>query len=162
MNSLYNCFIVNPVAGGGRDKEKLIEEIRAACEKHGDEYEIHLTSGVTDAENFVRRECERNPERKTRFYACGGDGTLNEIVNGAVGFENAEIAAVPAGTGNDFIKSFSDHDAFMNIEAQLCGTTEKFDLIKFNGKYCLNVLNIGFDCFRSLNGIKTVDFFRAE
>lgn len=88
----------------------------------------------------------KNPERKTRFYACGGDGTLNEVVNGAVGFENAEIAAVPAGTGNDFIKSFSDHDTFMNIEAQLCGTTEKFDLIKFNGKYCLNVLNIGFDC----------------
>ena len=146
MNSLYNCFIVNPVAGGGRDKEKLIEKIRIACEKHGDEYEIHLTSGITDAENFVRRECEKNPERKTRFYACGGDGTLNEVVNGAVGFENAEIAAVPAGTGNDFIKSFSDHDTFMNIEAQLCGTTEKFDLIKFNGKYCLNVLNIGFDC----------------
>ena len=68
----------------------------------------------------------------------------------AVGFENAEIAAVPAGTGNDFIKSFSEHDTFMNIEAQLCGTTEKFELIKFNGKYCLNVLNIGFDKFNKI------------
>ena len=56
MNSLYNCFIVNPVAGGGRDKEKLIEKIRIACEKHGDEYEIHLTSGSTDAEKCFRSE----------------------------------------------------------------------------------------------------------
>lgn len=67
MNSLYNCFIVNPAAGGGRDKEKLIEKIRVACEKHGDEYEIHLTSGITDAENFVRRECEKIRSVKQDF-----------------------------------------------------------------------------------------------
>lgn len=146
MNSLYNCFIVNPAAGGGKNKEALIEKIRAACEKQGDEYEIHITKEAGDAEKFVRSECAGKSGKKIRFYACGGDGTLNDVVNGAAGFENAEIAAVPAGTGNDFIKSFSSHDAFLDIEAQLCGSTERLDLIKFNEKYCLNVLNIGFDC----------------
>ena len=76
----------------------------------------------------------------------GGDGTLNDVVNGAFGFANAEIAAVPAGTGNDFIKSFSSPEAFLDIEAQLCGSALSLDLIKFNEKYCINVLNIGFDC----------------
>ena len=146
MNLLYNCFIVNPAAGGGKNKEELIEKIRAACEKQGDEYEIHVTKEAGDAEKFVRRECVEKSGKKIRFYACGGDGTLNDVVNGAVGFENAEIAAVPAGTGNDFIKSFSSQHAFIDIEAQLCGSTERLDLIKFNEKYCLNVLNIGFDC----------------
>lgn len=146
MNSIHNCFIVNPAAGGGKNKGELVEKIRLACENQGVEYEIHITKEAGDAEKFVRAECLAHPERKTRFYACGGDGTLNDVVNGAFGFANAEIAAVPAGTGNDFIKSFSSPEAFLDIEAQLCGFALSLDLIKFNEKYCINVLNIGFDC----------------
>ena len=127
MNSIHNCFIVNPAAGGGKNKGELVEKIRLACENQGVEYEIHITKEAGDAEKFVRAECLAHPD-------------------GAFGFANAEIAAVPAGTGNDFIKSFSSPEAFLDIEAQLCGSALSLDLIKFNEKYCINVLNIGFDC----------------
>ena len=69
MNSIHNCFIVNPAAGGGKNKGELVEKIRLACENQGVEYEIHITKEAGDAEKFVRAECLAHPERKTRFYA---------------------------------------------------------------------------------------------
>lgn len=146
MNLLYNCFVVNPVAGKGGGKEALIGLIRSACEKRGEKYEIYVTESRGDATRFVRAACEQYPERATRFYSCGGDGTLNEVTNGACGYDNAQVAAIPAGTGNDFIKSFSSLPSFSDIECQLDGEPMKVDLIKFGNKYCMNLLNIGFDC----------------
>ena len=85
MNLLYNCFIVNPAAGGGKNKEELIEKIRAACEKQGDEYEIHVTKEAGDAEKFVRRECVEKSGKKIRFYACGGEQFHSLVVETAFG-----------------------------------------------------------------------------
>jgi diacylglycerol kinase family enzyme len=63
-----------------------------------------------------------------------------------VAFPNAEVAVIPVGTGNDFVKNFTNTKNFMNMKRQILGTPVKIDLIKFNGRYCANVLNIGFDC----------------
>ena len=54
-----------------------------------------------------------------RIYACGGDGTLNEVVNGAAGFDNAAVTCVPKGTGNDFLKLFGPRfrELFYDLEA---------------------------------------------
>ena len=94
----------------------------------------------------MREKCEKNPGEAMRFYACGGDGTLYEVINGAVGYPTAEVAVVPSGTGNDFIKAFSSPEFFSDIKRQLLGKPERLDLIRYNNKYCINVLNIGFDC----------------
>jgi hypothetical protein len=45
-----------------------------------------------------------------RFYACGGDGTLYDVVNGAFGFKNVQVAVIPLGSGNDFIRLFGTKD----------------------------------------------------
>lgn len=67
-----------------------------------------------------------------RFYACGGDGTLYEVINGAIGCPTAEVAVVPSGTGNDFIKAFSSPEFFSDIKRQLLGKPGKarFDSIQ--------------------------------
>ena len=143
---MKHIFVVNPAAGKGKKLPALLSAITYACEETGVEYEIYHTTTVWDGTRFVREKCEKNPELPMRFYACGGDGTLFEVLNGAVGHANAEIAVIPQGTGNDFIKSFSTSQYFTDVKRQILGRSEKLDLIRYGNRYCLNVLNVGFDC----------------
>lgn len=140
------CFILNPAAGKGKKYKDLIPDIQQACKERGVECDIHITESIGDGETYARRFCESYPDEPLRIYACGGDGTLCEVVNGAVGFPNACVGVIPVGTGNDFVRNFSPKESFFDIGAQLDGTVEEFDLIKANDKYCVNMLNIGFDC----------------
>ena len=72
-------FIINPVAGKGGGQEALQREIQAFFAPG--EYEIHRTTGPGEATEFV----SRYPAGEACFVACGGDGTLNEVVSGLVG-----------------------------------------------------------------------------
>ena len=143
---MKHIFVVNPAAGKGKKLPALLSAITYACEEVGVEYEIYHTTTVWDGARFVREKCEKNPETMMRFYACGGDGTLYEVLNGAVGHDNAEIAVIPQGTGNDFTKSFSNPQYFSDVKRQIMGSSEKLDLIRYGNRYCMNVLNVGFDC----------------
>jgi hypothetical protein len=143
---MKHIFVVNPAAGKGKKLPAVLSSITYACEELDADYEIYHTVTVGDGIRFVREKCEKNPGEPMRFYACGGDGTLYEVINGAVGCPTAEVAVVPSGTGNDFIKAFSSPELFSDIKRQLLGRPERLDLIRYNNKYCINVLNIGFDC----------------
>lgn len=143
---IKHVFILNPMAGKGARQQGLREKIEQACTAHGVEYLIHQTSACGEATDFVHDFCTRYPETQLRFYACGGDGTLSEVVNGAYGFENAAVGVVPVGTGNDFVRNFDGNDAFLDIGAQLDGQMHKIDLIRYNDRFCVNMINIGFDC----------------
>ena len=100
----------------------------------------------------MRRCCEQADTPAT-YVACGGDGTLNEVLNGAYGFENTYIGVIPSGTGNDFCRNFDDCD-FLNIDSHFNGISVPCDIIRYKGivngkevvKYCANMFNIGFDC----------------
>lgn len=143
---MKHIFVVNPAAGKGKNLPALLSAITYACEEIGEKYEIYHTLTVGDATRFVSEKCKKNPEEQMRFYACGGDGTLFEVLNGAVGYENAEIAVIPSGTGNDFIKTFTNSEFFSDVKRQILGKAEKLDLLKYNDRYSMNVINIGFDC----------------
>jgi diacylglycerol kinase (ATP) len=127
---MKHIFILNPAAGKGKAEQKLLPKIIEAAKKLGIDYEIHRTMGRGDAENFVRRRSQEMKEA-IRFYICGGDGTLNEAVNGAYGFEHVELAKIPAGTGNDFIRNFNCPESFLDIEAQINGRATAIDLIRY-------------------------------
>lgn len=133
-------FIVNPKAGQGKNTDNLIKQI----ENHGAQYSV--TKSVGDAENIVRQFCQNNGP--ARFIACGGDGTFNEVLNGAAPFSEAEIGVLPIGTGNDFCRNF-DAD-FLCVRDLICGKTQKVDAIRYttNGitRLCANMFNVGFDC----------------
>ncbi len=137
-------FIINPAAGKGTLTRALAARITAACEEKRVDYVIYETRGPGDAEVYVRTALAE--EGLHRFYSCGGDGTLCETVNGAPLCDRAEFALIPIGTGNDFCRNFDYRAAFFEIERQLNGVPTPIDLIRYNDRYCVNMLNIGFDC----------------
>ena len=143
---MKHIFVINPAAGKGKNLPTLLASITYACEDLKVEYDVYHTQAAGDATTYVSETCKQNPDKKFRFYACGGDGTLSEVLNGAVGNDNAEIAVIPAGTGNDFVKTFRHPEYFTAIQKQVLGTAEKIDLLKYNDRYSLNIINVGFDC----------------
>ena len=143
---IKHVFILNPAAGKGEMQHVLQEQIERVCTERGVDYEIHFTKVSGDATEYVRSCCEQQPDVAFRFYACGGDGTVNETANGAYGYENASVGIIPVGTGNDFVRNFDGNQAFMDIAAQLDGEVVTLDLMRYNDKLCVNMINIGFDC----------------
>lgn len=149
---MKHVFIINPAAGKGKAGKFFLPAIIEIAKKMNIDYEIHRTINVGDAERFIKSRCEsrKNINETIRFYGCGGDGTLNEVANGAFGFENVEIAIIPAGTGNDFVRNFKNQKSFLNIQKQIEGIALPIDLIRYQGeemnpRYCINMLNIGLD-----------------
>jgi len=140
---MEHIFIINPFAGQGR-AVKLIPHIDEMLMDTGVTYSIYVTKAKGDAERFVRETLSKRKD--VRFYACGGDGSLHEAVNGAKGYPDAEIGVIPVGTGNDFIRNFADRDSFLDIRAQIKGKSRPCDVIEINGRYIVNMANIGFDC----------------
>jgi len=141
---LKHYFVINPKSGKTDNTARLGEEIKKAFENRADEYEIYITRCRHDATAFVRQKCAENTDEELRFYACGGDGTLNEVLNGMVDFPNASVGVVPCGSGNDFVRCFPQRD-FLNIEAQLAGEDRRIDVIKINDAYTINIGNAGLD-----------------
>ena len=100
---VQHIFIINPHAGK-KDQTGRIYEMADRLRQHGLTCQCLLTQRSGGAEEIARRLVSSGEE--VRLYACGGDGTLNEVVNGAAGFDNAAVTCIPIGTGNDFLKNF--------------------------------------------------------
>ena len=82
--SMKYCFILNPAAGRGDLQDKIRSAIEGLTEDRKRDVELYLTVGVNDASEYVRRRVALDPLEEYRFYACGGDGTLCEVVNGVM------------------------------------------------------------------------------
>lgn len=141
---MKNYFIVNPIAGKKVGLEEIKKQIALLKEKYlNDEFFVYVTKEAGDATTFAKKICLENKE-EFNLFACGGDGTCFEVVNGIVGFKQANLGIIPIGSCNDFLKTFPDYD-FSSIEKQLDGKTVLVDLIKVGKEYVLNVANFGFD-----------------
>ena len=135
-------FIVNPKSGKSELKDTLIEALKKYEGKI--DYELYFTQGVKDATRYVNEYCKDHKEDVT-FVSCGGDGTLNEVVSGAVTHSNAIVTCYPCGSGNDFVKIYGDKDKFLNLDNLFNGEEIKIDVMKVNDKYSVNVTNFGFE-----------------
>mgnify|MGYP002510177922 FL=1 len=138
---MKHIFIINPMAGKRGGAQKLEENIRAL----GIPTEIVYTRETGDGRRIAREAAEGG--EPVRLYACGGDGTLNEAVNGAAGFANAAVTNVPIGTGNDFLKIFGpDYRArFSDLQALSRGPQAAMDLIDCNGQLGIDIVCTGVD-----------------
>lgn len=146
---MKHCFILNPYAGKGGFINEWKEKIEKACRSAEISFEIYLTQAPGDAAHYVRRKAAEWPGETIRFYACGGDGTLCEAANGIMTSEqrdNLSLGLIPSGTGNDFVRNFTDSENFLNPEAQIKAEPVKVDLIRCNDMYAVNMINVGFDC----------------
>lgn len=139
---MRDVYIINPAAGKEDSTIALTRQIR---EVYGDDCKILITTGAGDAMQKAREEAEAGDQ--VRIFACGGDGTSFEVLNGIVGYKNAAIGVVPIGSANDFIKyfGFDSKPRFLDIEKQKKGSLLPIDLIKAGDKYCLNQCCAGLD-----------------
>ncbi|MCQ2487626.1 MAG: YegS/Rv2252/BmrU family lipid kinase [Clostridia bacterium] len=145
MASLKHYFVVNPVSGKNNKVDVVNDLIIPTAEKLGIDYEVYNTTCAGDGQRFVKETAAAANGAPVRFYAVGGDGTLYEVINGAFGFENAEVAAVPKGSGNDWVRLLGDVEAFTDIEGNINGTPTKLDCIKVNDEIAINQFSMGFD-----------------
>ena len=138
---MRHLFIINPAAG----KRETTAQLEKLLSKVSFPHEVAYTSGEGDALELTRTAA-RDPE-PLRVYACGGDGTLNEVVNGAAGQDHVAVTNVPKGTGNDFLKIFgpSFRERFYDLEALAAGPQTAFDLMDCNGKLGIDVVCAGVD-----------------
>ena len=140
---MKHVFIANPAAGAHNAVPHIRAEVERLCGRY--DCAVHETTGKGDATRFVRAYLADHPAEETRFYACGGDGTLNEVMSGMVGADHASLSCYPCGSGNDFVKYYGGPERFLSLEALLEGVEERIDLITDGRGYSINVANFGFD-----------------
>jgi diacylglycerol kinase (ATP) len=95
-------LIVNPAAGGGRRMRQL-DKARCIFRKGGIETELHETTAAGEATVMARRAVETS---RQLVIVCGGDGTVNEVVNG-LACSQMPLAVLPAGTANVLAKELA-------------------------------------------------------
>lgn len=140
---MKHIYIINPAAGKSNSFQTIEQELEREYRGRID-YSIYETQAPGDATAYIREYCRTRSE-PVRFYACGGDGTLNEVVNGAVGFPHASVGCYPCGSGNDFVKYYGGKKYFLNLKAQLEASEEEIDLMRVGNKYAINATHFGFD-----------------
>ena len=138
---MKHLFIINPAAGSRDRTAEYTAQIHRLCQ--GLDYEIAVSQAPGECRRLAREAAETG--ENVRIYACGGDGTLNEIASGAAGFPNAAVTAFSGGSGNDFVKIFSEPAAFSKLARLLDAEETVFDLIACNDDLALNVCSVGLD-----------------
>ena len=121
-------FIVNPTSGN-YNGIKVGNVIKEYCDSIQVNYELIYTKGKNDATKIALNYKDKD---NTVIYSVGGDGTLNEVVNGLID-SKASLSLIPAGTGNDFYRSIKDY------------VGDKIDVGKVNDRYFINIASIGLD-----------------
>ena len=140
---MRDVYIINPKAGKRDAAVFFIERAKAYHAAHGGEYEIRLTERAGHGEELSRAAAERGDA--VRIWSVGGDGTLLEVVRGAVYRPNAAVGVFPCGSGNDFVRTLGEKEIFMNFERQMRGTTVSIDMIRTEHGDAVNICSLGFD-----------------
>ena len=140
---MTHLFIINPAAGSRDRTKQYSQSIHEICGKRGLNYRIEVSGAPGECTRIAREAAESG--EKYRIYACGGDGTLNEVVAGAAGFDNVAVTVFSGGSGNDFVKLSSEPEAFFRLERLLDAEEATFDLIKCNDDFSINICSVGLD-----------------
>ena len=140
---MKHLFIINPAAGSRDRTESYSRKIRKACESRGLDYEIQVSDAPGGCARLARQAAQTGEEY--RLYACGGDGTLNEVASAAAGYPNVAVTVFSGGSGNDFVKLFDDPQAFFDLERLLDCDETVFDMIRCNDDLALNICSVGLD-----------------
>ena len=140
---MKHLFIINPAAGSRNRTQEYSDVIHKICRARKVNYEIRVSTAPGEATRIAREAAETGEE--LRLYACGGDGTLNEVVAGAAGHENAAVTVFSGGSGNDFVKIFDDPKAFFDLHRLMDADEATFDLIRCNDDLSVNICSVGLD-----------------
>lgn len=140
---MKHLFIINPAAGSFDHTAAYTAAIEKSCLSRSLDFRIEVSQAPGECRRIAREAAETGEE--VRIYACGGDGTLNEVAAGAAGFPNASVTVYSGGSGNDFVKLFSEPKAFFDLERLLDAEEASFDMIRCNDDLSLNICSVGLD-----------------
>jgi len=129
-------------------KKAALPEVRSAVatmrREHGS-VEVRVTWEHGDCERLVR---EAARDGVGRIVAAGGDGTINEVVNGLAKLERAgrpELAILPLGTANDFaVACMIPGQPLDALRLAVTGTSRGVDIVQANERYFINIATGGF------------------
>jgi YegS/Rv2252/BmrU family lipid kinase len=151
------AFIVNPASGQGRHENGIVSEIEALINDNPDkDIKLYYTRGERDATVLADMIASEAGDDIV-IFACGGDGTVQEVANGVYGHDNAILGIVPVGSGNDFIRQLAkdkhNESDYTDLSLQLTGNIVPLDLIRLSwfedgeekSRMITNGINIGFD-----------------
>lgn len=131
-NTADRVVVLNPVSGDGSHVEKT----RSLADQYG--FDVRETQTGGDARQFAREAVEAGA---VRIGACGGDGTVNEVVRGiddADGFDRVTVGVLPGGTGNNFAANLGVEDLQQGFEVLATGATRTIDLGVANDQLFVN------------------------
>jgi YegS/Rv2252/BmrU family lipid kinase len=138
-------YIVNPVSGGGKGL-RTWRRIEGYLSRRGLPAEGRLTDGPGAATELAIQARQKGYEL---VVGVGGDGTIQEVVNGLIdsaGRCPAVLGVVPGGTGNDFSKMLgypSDPEGALDVI--LGGEVRLLDVGRLTDRYFINIAGVGFD-----------------
>lgn len=158
---MKHLFIINKTAGKGESYKEILSQLEKI---KSDDVAVRYTERPAHATGLAREFVEQSDEF-VRVYACGGDGTVNEVISGIYDLDNCAFAPVPTGSGNDFIRSFDcDKSDFLNIEKLMNGSETVIDLLRCNDRVSCNSVTVGFDCAvaKNVEKFKNKKFLTAE
>ena len=138
---MKHLFIINPAAGSRDRTLECSREIMQLCRDL--DYRVEISKGPGDCRRLANEAACSGEEY--RIYACGGDGTLNEVAAGAAGYGNAAVTVWAGGSGNDFVRLFSEPRAFCHLARLLDAEETAFDMIRCNDSLALNICSVGLD-----------------
>ena len=144
---MKHLFIINPAAGSYNRTDEYSEVIHRVCRARKTDYTILVSTAPGEAVRISRKAAELAAAtgEQLRIYACGGDGTLNEVATGALGFDNVAVTVFSGGSGNDFVKIFDEPKAFFDLHRLMDADETTFDLIRCNDDISLNICSVGLD-----------------
>ncbi len=109
---MKNVFIVNKASRTGHAAE-VWAEVEAYLQSEDIPYEVHFTQGAFDATNFAKEATSKGED--VALFVMGGDGTLNEALNGIADFENTIYTPLPSGSANDYVSGIGMEGTALDI-----------------------------------------------
>jgi diacylglycerol kinase family enzyme len=148
--NMTHLFILNPKSFWNMWKQtQVLNRIQTFFSTiENNDYAIHISRFPRDAAGFIPLFAKKLPkETVLRVYAIGGDGILFDCLNGIMGIENAELASIPYGHTNDFIRGFGKNEDvfFKRLALQYNAPTIPLDVIRCGNNYALSHCIIGME-----------------
>ncbi|MED3552914.1 diacylglycerol kinase family protein [Cytobacillus praedii] len=151
MKKLY--FIINPQAKNGRC-QKVWRKLEKILNEQNILFEAFFTAYHGHGKEIVHLISEKEAGKKIVIAVVGGDGTMHEVVNGAVANKHIQLAYIPGGSGNDFSRGYgiprNPVAALYHLLRQLEEEASLIDLGKITNKdeeciYFVNNMGVGLD-----------------
>lgn len=139
-------FIVNPIAGKADQSKIIVPEIQQAAAVAGvaaEQCHIVITQYKGHAKLLAAEIAQQGSA--CVIFSVGGDGTFNEVLNGAYPYPNAAVGCIPCGSGNDFLRSFGDKEQFRDLAAQFAGAPLTIDVMQTKNGISAAICSAGLD-----------------